>query len=115
MGCLFCKLIGGELPAKVVYQNEHVFCFDDINPQAPTHVLVVPKEHHASLNELAEKGEMAILGKMYEAVMEVAKIKGVDETGFRTVINNGPDGGQIIWHLHLHVIGGERLGDDMAG
>jgi histidine triad (HIT) family protein len=114
-GCLFCNLISGKTDSKVVYQNDHVFCFEDINPQAPVHVLIVPKKHYLNLNELAEKGEMSVVSEMMNAAMEVAKIKGIDERGFRIVINNNEEGGQIIKHLHLHILGGKQIGGGMAG
>jgi histidine triad (HIT) family protein len=114
MGCLFCKLIDKERPSDVVYEDDKVFCFEDINPQAPVHVVVVPKQHVENLNELYRDGKLSIMADLYRGAFEVAKKKGIDEKGFRAVINNGPDGGQIIRHLHLHVLGGERLGDDLA-
>ncbi len=115
MGCLFCKLIAGELPSTIVYEDDKVFCFEDINPHAPVHVVVVPREHVKDLNALYGEGKMSIMEDMYRGAFEVARKKGIDQQGFRTVINNGPDGGQIIWHLHLHVLGGRKLGDGLAG
>ena len=114
-GCLFCSLIAGEKDANVVYENDAVFCFEDINPQTPVHVLVVPKEHYRNLNELAEAKKLSLMEEMYAGALEVARIKGIDEKGFRTVINNGKEGGQIIWHLHMHVLGGKQIGGGMAG
>ena len=114
-GCLFCNLIKGEIETEVVYQNEHVFCFEDINPQAPVHVLIVPKEHYQDLKGLSDAGKLSIIDEMYRAVLEVAKIKGVDERGFRLVINNGKEGSQIILHLHMHLLGGKQIGGGMAG
>jgi histidine triad (HIT) family protein len=115
MGCLFCKLAAKERPSTVVFEDDKVFCFEDINPQAPVHVVVVPKQHIGSLNELPAKGAFAVMGDLYRAALEVARIKGIDVRGFRTVINNGPEGGQIIWHLHMHILGGKKLGDSLAG
>jgi histidine triad (HIT) family protein len=115
MGCLFCNLVAKQQPSTVVYEDDKVFCFEDINPLAPVHVVIVPKQHVDDLNALFRDGKMSIMEDMYRAVFEVAKRKGIDHRGFRTVINNGPDGGQIIWHLHLHVLGGKRLGDSLAG
>lgn len=114
-GCLFCNLISGKTETEVVYQNDNVFCFEDINPQAPVHVLIVPKRHYLNLNELAQKGEMSVIAEMMKAAMEVARIKGIDERGFRIVINNNEEGGQIIKHLHLHILGGKQIGGGMAG
>jgi histidine triad (HIT) family protein len=115
MGCLFCNLISKEKPSTVVYEDDKVFCFDDINPLAPVHVVVVPKIHVDDLNAAYRDGKMSIMEDMYRGAFEVAKIKGIDHRGFRTVINNGPEGGQIIWHLHMHVLGGKKLGDGLAG
>ena len=115
MGCLFCKLVSKEKESMVVYEDDKVFCFEDINPMAPVHVVVVPKEHVGDHGELFRTGKMSVMADMYRGAFEVARKKGIDEKGFRTVINNGPEGGQIIWHLHLHVLGGKRLGDGLAG
>jgi histidine triad (HIT) family protein len=115
MGCLFCNLIAKERPSTIVYEDDKVFCFEDINPQAPTHVVVVPKEHVESLNDLSKRNDFSIMADLYRGAFEVARKKGIDVAGFRTVINNGPEGGQIIWHLHLHVLGGRKLGDGLAG
>ncbi len=114
-GCLFCNLISGKTETEVVYQNDHVFCFEDINPQAPVHVLIVPKEHYQDLSELSEAGKLSILTEMHRAALEVAKIKGIDRRGFRLVINNGKEGSQIILHLHMHILGGKQIGGGMAG
>lgn len=115
MGCLFCKLVAKQNPSTIVYEDETVFCFEDINPQAPVHVVVVPKAHIDDLNSMYRDGKMSIMGDMYRAAFEVARIKGIDHRGFRTVVNNGGEGGQIIWHLHMHVLGGKKLGDALAG
>jgi histidine triad (HIT) family protein len=114
-GCLFCNIIRGDIDATVVYENEHVLCFEDINPQAPVHVLVVPKKHYDNLNELFEKNDTTTIAEMMRGVMEVARIKGIDERGFRTVINNNEEGSQIIRHLHQHILGGKQIGGGMAG
>lgn len=111
MGCIFCKIIKGEVLSKKVYEDELVYAFDDIQPQAKVHSLVVPKQHIENLNQLGDK---ELWHAMLKAAQEVAKIKGIDETGYRTVINCGPDGTQIIWHLHLHVLGGQLLDSKMG-
>lgn len=104
--CLFCKIAAGEIPAKIVHQDEHTVAFQDINPQAPTHVLVIPRRHIPGFSALtAADGE--ILGRIAETVNRVA----ADLTGgFRVVTNNGPDAGQTVDHIHFHVVGGRALG-----
>lgn len=107
--CLFCKIIAGQIPAQVVYQDEHVIAFRDINPTAPTHVLVIPRQHIASVNE-ASKENAELLGRLFVTAKEVAKLEGLTEKGYRLVVNCGEDAGQTVFHLHLHVIGGRSLG-----
>ena len=106
MSCIFCRIVAGEAPASVVYRDEHVLAFDDLHPAAPTHVLVVPRRHVASLWELDDR-ELA--GHLLHAAGEVARLRGL-ERGFRVIANNRREGGQEIEHLHLHVVGGRRLG-----
>jgi len=109
--CIFCKIIQGGIPAHVVYESADVLAFDDVNPMAPVHVVVVPKAHVATLMDVGKGGMMEALTA---AVQEVARIKGIAATGFRTVINCNEDGGQVIFHLHIHVLGGRKLSDDMG-
>ena len=106
--CLFCKIGSGQIPAKVVMQDDEVLAFDDINPQAPVHVLVIPKRHVVALNE-AGAGDQALLGRLLEAAALVARKKGIAEAGYRVVANQGRDGGQTVFHLHLHVLGGRPM------
>ena len=106
-GCLFCRIVRGEIPAKLVAENEHCVAFRDINPQAPTHVLVVPREHVASLNEAADP---ALVGRVALFAAEVARKEGIAERGYRTVFNTNADAGQTVFHLHLHLLGGRHLG-----
>lgn len=110
--CLFCKIIAGEIPSAKVYEDEHVFAFRDINPQAPTHILVVPKEHIASAAELTEKNASAAA----RCLVAATKIAGSEKLtgGYRIVSNVGPDAGQTVKHLHFHILGGKRLDDTMA-
>jgi histidine triad (HIT) family protein len=105
--CLFCKIISGEIPAKKVFENDDVFAFEDINPQAPTHVLIIPKRHFAGLKE-ATSEEAASIGVCHLAAAEIARQRGL-EGGYRTVVNVGPDAGQSVFHLHVHLLGGRRL------
>ena len=107
--CLFCKIIKGEIPSKKVYENEWVYCFEDINPEAPVHVLLIPKVHITSANELNEENSF-VVAKIFEAAALVAKELGVAENGYRIVNNCGVDGGQTVGHLHFHLLGGRNLG-----
>lgn len=110
--CIFCKIVNGEIPSSKVYETAKVLAFDDINPMAPVHVIIIPKEHIPTLLDVTSE-KMDVLEAMVSAVQEVAKIKGIDEKGFRTVINCNKEGGQIIFHLHVHVLGGEKLKDEL--
>jgi len=106
--CIFCKIIEGEIPSQCVYDDDDVYAFRDVSPQAPVHILVVPKEHVASAANLtAENSHLA--ARCFEAVARLAKSEGLDG-GFRVVSNCGPDGGQTVFHLHFHLLGGRKLG-----
>jgi histidine triad (HIT) family protein len=105
--CLFCRIVAGSIPAKRVYEDELCLCFADINPQAPTHLLIIPKEHIASTAE-AEQEHAALLGHMVARAAEVARGAGLNR-GYRIVINTGDDGGQTVDHLHLHLLGGRHM------
>lgn len=108
--CVFCRIISGEIPSKKVYEDEHIYAFRDIEPQAPVHVLIVPKTHMPDV--LSLEGETAIY--LLEAAKRIAKSEGVDESGFRLVTNCGTHGAQTVKHLHLHLLGGAQLGGRMA-
>lgn len=107
--CLFCKIVAGELPGAVVYQDEHLVAFKDINPQAPMHVLIVPRRHVPSLNELAPADD-ALVGEMVRRAAALAAERGYAEGGYRTIFNCNADAGQTVFHIHLHVLGGRRFG-----
>jgi histidine triad (HIT) family protein len=108
--CIFCRIVRGELPADTVYQDEHVTAFRDIEPQAPTHVLVIPNYHYDSLNDAAHvEGGVTLLGRLLRVAALVARDEGVEETGYRVLTNVGQSAGQSVAHLHLHVLGGRRL------
>lgn len=107
MPCLFCKIIAGEIPSKMVFEDHLTFAFRDINPQAPTHVLVVPRKHIASLAETGVEHQ-ELLGYLQLVAARIAVNEGLSN-GFRTVINSGPDGGQTVDHLHLHLLGGRPM------
>ncbi len=107
--CLFCKIVAGEIPANVIYQDEHVLAFEDINPQAPTHTLVIPREHIATLDELDE-GKVDIAGRILVAASNIAREKGLDQHGYRLVANCLESAGQTVFHIHFHLLGGRNLG-----
>lgn len=105
--CLFCRIIRGEIPAKKVHEDDDVFAFEDINPQAPTHVLIIPKRHFAGLKE-AQVADAEIIGRCHLAAAEIARQRKI-ERGYRTVLNVGPGAGQSVFHLHVHLLGGRAL------
>jgi histidine triad (HIT) family protein len=105
--CLFCKIIAGEIPSKKVYEDEHTYAFDDINPQAPTHVLVVPKKHVRGLKEAAVE-DAQLIGYCQLAAANIARQRNIED-GYRTVLNVGPRAGQSVFHLHVHLLGGRNL------
>ena len=106
--CLFCKIIAREIPASIVYEDERLIAIKDINPQAPTHLLLVPKRHIPTLNDLAA-GDDQIVGELVRRAAAIAKDQGIDAGGFRTVFNTNRDAGQTVFHIHLHLIGGRSL------
>jgi len=107
--CLFCRIVSGEIPASKVYEDDRLVAFNDINPQAPMHVLVVPRAHVATLNDL-EAGHDGLVGEMVRCAAAIAAERGCAAGGFRTVFNCNADAGQTVFHLHLHVLGGRRFG-----
>jgi histidine triad (HIT) family protein len=106
--CLFCKIVRKEIPAKIVHESKNVLAFDDINPQAPLHILVIPKVHLSSITKV-EKKHAQLLAEMVEVINLVTQKKAVNGTGFRVIVNHGPDAGQAVAHLHFHVLGGRKL------
>jgi histidine triad (HIT) family protein len=106
--CLFCKIIGRDIPASIVYEDDRLLAFDDISPQAPTHVLVVTKRHITSLNELSPEDDQ-IVGELVRRAAAIAKVRGISANGFRTVFNTNRDGGQTVPHIHLHLLGGRGM------
>ena len=107
--CIFCKIAAGDFGTEFVVETENVVAFDDITPQAPTHVQVIPKRHVSSIRGLGRDDE-TLLGEMIAVANDVAAMKGIDESGFRLVTNAGKDSGQEVFHLHIHVLGGKKLG-----
>ena len=106
--CIFCKIAAGEIPAAKIFEDERAVVFRDINPQAPTHALVIPRSHVASLNE-ADASHEALLGHLLLVAARVAREAGHADNGFRTVVNTGAQAGQTVFHVHVHVLGGRRL------
>ncbi|MEM9056914.1 MAG: histidine triad nucleotide-binding protein [Pseudomonadota bacterium] len=107
--CLFCKMARGEIRPDIVLETDDVLAFRDLNPQAPVHVLVIPRKHIESMATL-EPGDTELIGKVVAAGAEVARREGIAESGYRAVMNTNADGGQSVYHLHLHVLGGRQLG-----
>ncbi len=111
--CIFCRIARGEIPSSRVYEDEKVLAFDDINPVAPVHVVVIPKYHIPTLMDV-DPDKREYVNALLAAVPEIARRKGIDRRGFRVVLNCNKEGGQVVFHLHLHVLGGKRLGSKMA-
>jgi histidine triad (HIT) family protein len=111
--CIFCKIVRGEIPCSRVYEDDKILAFDDIQPMAPMHVVIIPKNHISTLMEVdTEKSD--IMNNLIAAAQKIARIKGVDVRGFRTAINCNVEGGQVVFHLHMHVLGGRKLDDKLG-
>lgn len=108
MSCLFCKIVKKEIPAKIVYEDDGVLAFEDINPQAPVHILVIPKKHIATSLDIKDE-DHELMGRLFQAANKIAQERGVAEKGFRTVVNCNREAGQTVFHLHLHLFGGRAL------
>jgi len=106
--CLFCKIAAGDIPCNKVYEDDNFIAFHDINPKAPTHVLVIPKHHLASLND-ANDQDIGLLGSLMDTTRKIANELGVDDPGYRVIINVGEGGGQEVFHIHVHILGGKKL------
>lgn len=106
--CLFCKIAHGDIPAQIVYEDDEIMAFHDISPQAPTHLLIIPKEHIATINETDDKHEL-LLGKLIITAKKLAESQGLSEPGYRLVFNVNAHGGQAVYHIHLHLLGGRQL------
>ncbi|MDZ7685036.1 MAG: histidine triad nucleotide-binding protein [Gammaproteobacteria bacterium] len=106
--CLFCKIIGGDIPGDIVYQDDNVIAFRDINPQAPVHILIVPRKHIATLNELAED-DQALCGYLTLTARRLAAEQNIEEDGYRLIMNCNEQGGQTVFHIHMHLLGGRQL------
>lgn len=106
--CLFCKILNGDIPADIIYESDSAIAFRDINPQAPTHVLVIPRKHVATINDLNEE-DQEIVGSLYLAAKDIARAEGISDEGYRAVMNCNEGAGQSVFHIHLHVLGGRAL------
>lgn len=106
--CIFCKIVAGDIPADIVYEDESVIAFRDLNPQAPTHILVIPRRHIATINDLSADDE-AVVGRLFTAAREIAVREGIADAGYRTVMNCNEAGGQAVYHIHLHLLGGRMM------
>ena len=106
--CIFCKIIAGDIPAEIIYQNDDVLAFRDLNPQAPLHVLVIPKKHIATINDMTA-ADAELVGKLYLAAQTIARQEGVADDGYRTVMNCNELAGQTVFHMHLHVLAGRAM------
>ena len=113
MGCIFCQIVSGEVPSDIVYQDEEVIAFHDIKPQAPVHLIIIPRRHIPSLVHLSQ-ADLSLVGHMVGIANQLAKREGVAESGYRLVINCGEESGQLVPHLHLHLIGGRRLSGELG-
>ncbi len=108
-GCLFCKIIAGDISADVVYETDQLLAFRDINPQAPTHVLIIPRRHVATINDIAEAEAQDEIGLLYAAAAHIAREEGIADDGYRVVMNCNEAAGQTVFHLHLHLLGGRNM------
>ncbi|MDN4185959.1 MAG: histidine triad nucleotide-binding protein [Dehalococcoides mccartyi] len=113
MSCIFCQIVKGEIPAQIVYKDEDLVAFKDINPQSPVHILIIPRRHIANLTELDE-ADIELAGKMILLAGKLAREMDIAESGYRLVINSGREGGQVVNHLHLHLLGGRQLGGQLG-
>ncbi len=112
--CIFCKIVAKQIPATVLYENDRVLAFPDLHPQAPVHLLVIPKTHYSHVGEIPE-GEMKVLGEMAAAARKLAADKGLAERGYRLVMNVNPEGGQSVFHVHMHLLAGRQMGPSLIG
>ena len=113
MECIFCQIVAGKVPSEIFYRDEEVIAFGDINPQAPTHLVIIPQKHIPSLTHLPE-GQLPLIGHMVNIANQLAKKEGISEKGYRLVINCGEQGGQLVPHLHMHLLGGRKLSDTLG-
>ena len=113
MDCIFCKIINKEIPSNIVYEDEEILAFKDIAPQAPIHIVVIPKKHIEKITQIQKEDE-ALIGKIYSVINQIAKEQGIAEEGFRVIINCGENGGQEVKHIHFHLLGGTKLSEKIV-
>jgi len=113
MDCIFCKIASGKIPADIVHQDEEIIAFRDIKPLAPVHLIIIPRKHIPSLNEMKE-GDAALVGRMVAVASKLAQDEGIAEKGYRLAINCGKEGGQLVPHIHMHLLGGRQLNDKLS-
>ena len=113
MDCIFCQIVAGKVPSEILHQDEEVIAFRDIHPQAPIHLVIIPKRHIPSLTHLSVE-DLPLMGRMVNIANQLAKREGIADGGYRLVINCGEQGGQLVPHLHMHLIGGRRLSDELG-
>ena len=111
--CIFCKIVSGEIKGTIVFRDDQATAFRDINPAAPTHILIVPNKHIESVDTL-EQADEPLMGYLFRVARQLAETEGINKTGYRLISNVGPDGGQTVFHLHLHLIGGQRMKHPMG-
>ncbi len=113
MSCVFCQIISGKIPSDIVYQDEEITAFRDIEPQAPVHILIVPKKHIGALGDISHE-DATIIGEMTLVANKLAEQEGISQRGYRVVVNSGPEGGQAVSHLHMHLLGGRQLSGQLG-
>lgn len=113
MDCIFCKIVEGSIPSKKVFENERVLAFQDIQPAAPIHILIIPKKHIPTMNDVSEE-DAELIGELFTAARQIAKEQGIADAGYRLINNVNSDGGQVVYHLHIHLLGGQKLGPLLA-
>ncbi|MEK3881623.1 histidine triad nucleotide-binding protein [Paenibacillus sp. PL2-23] len=109
MDCIFCKIVEGSIPSQKVFENDSVLAFRDIQPAAPVHILIIPKKHIPTMNDVADE-DAELVAELFAAARQIAKEQGIAESGYRLINNVNSDGGQVVYHLHIHLLGGEKLG-----
>ena len=112
--CIFCKIVAKQIPSNILYESDRVLAFPDIGPQAPVHILIIPKAHYAQLGEIPED-QLEVIEEMFSAARKLATDKGVQERGYRPALNVNPEGGQSVYHVHLHLLAGKQMGPSLVG
>jgi histidine triad (HIT) family protein len=113
MDCIFCKIANKDIPSQVVFENENILAFKDLSPQAPVHILVIPKKHISSINEINNENS-SVVAEIFQAINQIAKQENINESGYRVISNCGEDGCQSVHHLHFHILGGKKLSETLS-